>query len=534
MTTKKRARIEVKLAAGETVRRLSPWRVLLALFVLAVLGASGTFGFRNWRATQAAVSHKPWFAGYVDVSATPSFPFEQLGQTNHKDAVLSFIVSMPNDECTPAWGAAYSLSKAGDRLDLDRRIARLQQQGGSVAVSFGGRDNQELAVSCTDTKKLQTAYESVINRYDINTIDLDLENRGLTDQTAAVRRATVLANIQKERRAHGKPLAIWVTLPVATFGMTEDGTNAISQLLAHGVDLAGVNAMTMEFGSSKPKDESMAKASEQALTQTARQLGILYQQAGTHLNDASVWAKLGATPMIGQNQDESEVFGIDDAKALNGFALDHHISRISIWSSNRDIQCGGNYVNVKAVSNSCSGVDQDKLEFSDLLGKNFNGSIALSAGIETSADPVDSSKTAKDDPANSPYQIWTASGAYLEGTKVAWHHSVYQAKWWTQGDVPDNPVLQTWQTPWELIGPVLPNEKPIPQPTLPAGTYSDWSGSNKYDTGQRVLFNGVPYQAKWWNQGESPAAAASNPDASPWVPLTQQQVNDIEDGLSAK
>ena len=110
-----------------------------------------------------------------------------------------------------------------------------------------------------------------------------------------------------------------------------------------------------------------------------------------------------------------------------------------------------------------------------------------------------------------------------------WHKNVYEAKWWTQGDLPDNPVLQAWETPWQLIGPVLPGEKPIPQPKLPAGTYPIWTGSDEYQAGERVLFEGVPYQAKWWTQGDSPAAASSNQDASPWVPLTQAQVSLILD-----
>jgi chitinase len=62
---------------------------------------------------------------------------------------------------------------------------------------------------------------------------------------------------------------------------------------------------------------------------------------------------------------------------------------------------------------------------------------------------------------------------------------------------------------------------------LPAGTYPEWSGSTVYDGGQRVLFNGLPYQAKWWTQGDSPAAASSNPTGSPWTPLTQKQINEI-------
>jgi chitinase len=322
-------------------------------------------------------------------------------------------------------------------------------------------------------------------------------------------------------------------LPVIPQGLAEDGTNAVSQLLSHHVDLAGVNVMTMDYGNSISDGDSMAKASESALTQTARQLSILYQRAGIHLNDTTVWTKLGATPMIGQNDDEDQVFGVSDAKEFNSFALSHHVSRMSMWSANRDIPCGGNYVSLKVVSTSCSGVSQNKLQFADLLSHGYTGSMDQSAGLVTTSDPVSKASQAKDDPAKSPYPIWTATSAYLEGTKVVWHHSVYQAKWWTQGDVPDNPVLQTWQTPWELIGPVLPNETPVPQQTLPAGTYPTWDGNGKYDTGQRVLFNGIPYQAKWWNEGESPAAAASNPDTSPWTPLTQSQVNDILSQLNS-
>lgn len=511
-------------------RRLSPWRALLGLLIVAGLGAGGFFGYQQWKLTHD-VSHSPWFAAYVDVTATPTYSFEQVGNSANRDAVLSFIVSDPSDACTPTWGGAFTMDQASASLDLDRRIARLQQQNGSVAISFGGLDNQELAVKCTDPAKLLQAYQSVIDRYNINTIDLDLENTGLTNADAGARRAAVLAQLQSARRKDGKQLAIWVTLPVAPQGLSQDGTNAVSQLLAKHVDLAGINVMTMDYGQSLTQGQNMLTGSESALVASERQLGILYQRAGIHLNDSTLWSKLGATPMIGQNDDANEIFSLDDAKALNAFAHNHGLGRMSMWSANRDITCGSNYVNLKVVSSSCSGVDESKTNFTTLLSNGFKGDISLSAGIVTTADPNNNTKQTPDNPATSPYQIWSPSGAYLEGTKVVWHHNVYQAKWWTQGDVPDSPVLQSWQTPWELIGPVLPGEKPVPQAKLPEGTYPDWSGTTTYNTGDRVLFNGVPYQAKWWNQGQSPAAATSNPDSSPWVPLTQNQVNEIEASL---
>ena len=254
----------------EKLRRLSPWRVLLAIIVVAGVASGSFFGYRQWKATRSTVSRQPWFAAYVDVTATPTFAFEQMGTTGNRDAILSFIVSSQQDACTPAWGGAYNLDQAGNRLDLDRRIARLQQQGGSIAISFGGQRNKELALGCTDNSKLLNAYQSVVNRYNINTIDLDLENEGLTNGDAAARRATVIAQLQKNRRAAGKPLAVWATLPVTPQGLDENGTNAVTTLLAKGVDLAGVNIMTMDYGSSLASGQNMLTGAESALTQTQR------------------------------------------------------------------------------------------------------------------------------------------------------------------------------------------------------------------------------------------------------------------------
>jgi chitinase len=509
----------------EKTRRLSPWRVMLAVLIVIGLGTGSFFGFRFWQSERSQAADKPWFASYVDVTSTPTFAFEQLAKTDHKDVVLSFIVSATSKDCVPSWGGAFTLDRASESLDLDRRIARLQQQGGHVTVSFGGLKNKELASSCDDVPSLKRAYTSVIERYNLDTIDLDIEQSNLADSVASERRAEAIAQIQSERRAAGKNLAVWLTLPVSPAGLSEDGTSLVSQMLSKKVDIAGVNAMTMDYGQSL-NGASMIDASKKALISTHRQLGALYQRVGIYLNDATLWSKIGATPMLGQNDFENEVFMLDDAIQLNKFAHDKGISRMSMWSANRDVECGSNYTTTKVVSDSCSGVKEEAGAFAKALGAGFSGSFAFSAGAVTSADA--NTKQAEDDPKNSPYPIWSETGAYLQGTKVVWRHNVYEAKWWTQKNQPDNPVLQEWETPWKLIGPVLPGEKPVQQATLPAGTYPEWSGSTEYDTAQRILFKGVPYQAKWWNKGQSPAAASSNPDSSPWVPLTQAQINEIK------
>jgi chitinase len=516
-------------AIGEPYRKLSAVRVLLAITLLAALGYSGYLGFPKWQATQTVASHKPWFAAYVDVTATPRYAFEQVDNTSNKQVVLSFVVAQDQNTCTPSWGGAYSLDAASSSLDLDRRIARLRQQGGSVAISFGGQLNTELAVACSDTKSLKDAYRTVIDTYNVDTIDIDLERNNLTSNGATIRRASALAELQQEYRSKGRNLAIWVTLPVTPQGLNDDATNAVTALLARNVDLAGINVMTMDYGNSLSPGQSMFDASKNALIETHRQLSILYDRAGIHQSHGSIWSKMGATPMLGQNDDKGQIFSLKDADEFNKYAAHNKLGRMSMWSVNRDVACGQNYVDVTLVSSSCSGVIQTKLAYSTQLSENFLASMHANAGIRTKAETK--AAVVADDPKTSPYAIWSKAGAYLQGTKVVWHGNVYEAKWWTQGELPDDPVLQSWQTAWRLIGPVLPNEKPITQATLPDGTYPDWTGETAYNEGDRVLFNGTPFQAKWWNKSQSPAAYSSNADASAWVPLTQEQVNEVLSGL---
>lgn len=514
----------------DKTRRLSPWRVGLAVCIVVAASVLTTFGWREWRVDPAVLVNKPWFAPYVDITATPQVGFERVATNDSKDVVLAFIVADSGNTCEPTWGGEYSLKEASDSLDIDRRIARLQQQGGTVSVSFGGLKNDELATVCRDDDKLLKAYRSVVDHYDLTTIDLDLENEALTDPIANARRAKAIATLQQERREAGKSFAVWATVPTSSEGLTKDGTDAVQALLKSSVDLAGINIMTMNYNEKAVADKEMAEVAIAAVKRTHRQLGILYSQAGLHLNDATLWRKIGITPMIGQNDVESEVFTLKDAKKLNQFALDNNVGRMSMWSLNRDVVCGANYITIKEVSDSCSGVKQNKFDFSITLSRGFKGSIAGSAVNVTVAESKPSQADLADDPKNSPYEIWSETGVYLKGTKVVWRHQVYQAKWWTKGEAPDDPVLQSHETPWELIGPVLPGEKPIKKQTLPAGTYPEWSGEAIYEADGRVIFQDVPYQAKWWNQGDSPAATSSNPEGSPWVPLTQAEIKKIVSG----
>ena len=495
-------------------RRLSATRLLLVLVLVAAVAASSTLGVRNLIDNAGAAS-QTWFAPYIDMTLPPTLAFEDPAANPAREVMLGFVVADPVSPCTPSWGGAYSLDQASTNLELDRRVAQFRRAGGDVMVSFGGQRNTELAVACQDANALAGAYESVIARYQLDIVDFDVEGAAIDDTASGERRAQAIAAAQASAKASGRTLVVWLTVPVARDGMTAGAQLAIKQMLAAGVDLAGVNAMTMDFGATGHSDPSLGTTVLGALNASHDQLVSLYQSERLGLTSRLAWSKLGATVMIGQNDISGETFGLADAGTLTTFALQNGLGRVSIWSENRDSQCGSSFARVGVLSNSCSGVAQNPLEFTRTFGAALTGSALNVTGTIRLPDPT---PPAADDPARSPYPIWSPKQMYRTGYKVVWHGNVYEAKWFSQGSAPDAPAQNPWETPWRLVGPVLPTDHaPVVTPMAP-GTYPDWSPKVTYAKGTRVLYQGLPYMAKYLTQDDVPDVSLSDPE-SPWVPL---------------
>jgi len=512
-------------------RRLSWPRLALLVGTVVAIVFVAMSGWRLFQDNQTAARGHQQFAGYVDATVTPLLAFEKPTSDAAADVILSFIVADALAPCEPSWGAAYSLDDAAEDLDLDRRIARLRQDDGRAIVSFGGAINDELATVCDDPDQLLVAYRSVVERYDLGTIDLDIEGTALADVAATTRRAVAIKDLQDERSSGGG-LEVWLTLPVSPAGLTPDGRAAVAAMLDAGVELAGVNVMIMDFGDSRAPGQSMIDASKDALHSTHDQLQAVYADSGSRLGPATVWKRMGATPMIGQNDVAGEIFTLADARQLSAFAIDRGLARLSMWSLNRDRTCSANYPDVTIVSTSCSGVDQHDQTFASILSRRLSTPDETPTTTPTprstdtgTADGEGRAVTEPtDDPATSPYPVWLEDEPYVEGTRVVWHRNAYAAKWWTLGDVPDDPVVDEVSSPWRLIGPVLVGEVPVVRPSVAPGTYPAWSQDTVYRQGERVLLDGVAFAAKWYTVGSSPDARSSQSEPSPWRQLTDAEV----------
>jgi chitinase len=305
-------------------------------------------------------STTPWFGGYdnVMVGVHP-------GETATQTTLLSFVVADPENPCTPSWGGYYGLDDATTTLGIESRIQALRAKGGDAAVSFGGASHQELATVCEDPDQLYSAYAEVIDRYGLDIVDLDVEGDDLGLAEANARRGHAIAQVQEQRPADD-PLDVWVTLPVGVNGLDENAREVVTQMLEAGVELAGVNLMTMNYGEGAAPGQDLVEASESAARAAQVQIKEVYALTDQPLSDEQAWARIGLTPMIGQNDVQAEVLDLESAEQLNQFAREQGMGRLSFWSLNRDFPCPKGADTDKAAPD-CSGVDQDPGDFTRIL-----------------------------------------------------------------------------------------------------------------------------------------------------------------------
>lgn len=83
---------------------------------------------------------------------------------------------------------------------------------------------------------------------------------------------------------------------------------------------------------------------------------------------------------------------------------------------------------------------------------------------------------------------WESNTIYNTGDIVSYNGVSYEAKWWTQGDSPDQ--SEVWSE-------IIPDD----------GQVRLWRSGLVYNGGELVLHNGVTYTAAWWTQNEQPGIA---------------------------
>jgi hypothetical protein len=297
------------------------------------------------------------FAPFVDVTAWP--PVDLAATSAHLPVRyfrVGFVVAQSATRPVPSWGGVHP----ADGSFLLRDIDALRTAGGDAAIAFGGAAGTELAVAARSPAELAAAYKSVIDAYGARGVDFDLEGAALGGDAVA-RRTDALATLTAWMQTEGRPLEIWLTLPLSPAGLTPQGVEVVRSALARRVALSGVNGMAMDFGSAvAPNPDGRMGA---YATEAARSLAAQLQKLSA-ASQAAFVPRVGITPMIGRNDVPGEIFRQDDARQLLAFAAASGFSLVSFWSLNRDRPCDQP---TASASPSCSGIAQAPEEFSRIF-----------------------------------------------------------------------------------------------------------------------------------------------------------------------
>lgn len=284
--------------------------------------------------TSSSTEYAPYF--YVWGWDNSAYSFTNLvgmhTQTGLKAATLAFVLS--NGGC----------STTTDIQNHKADIAAFAAVGGHVKASFGGQSGSYLENACGSASAMATALTNFVDATGITDLDFDVEQSGAMNSTINTLRSTALKQVQASRG-----IKVAFTLPAMPTGMTAEAQAVVQSALAAGVTISHVNLMTMDYGAGYSTGKKMGDLAVSAVQATLAQLkGMI-----PGLTDAAGYQMIGATPMIGQNDVSTEVFGTADATILANFAKANHLGLVAFWAIQRDVPCSGG-VDLALCSNAQS------------------------------------------------------------------------------------------------------------------------------------------------------------------------------------
>ncbi|MGL4537540.1 MAG: chitinase, partial [Cetobacterium sp.] len=329
---------------------------------------------------------------------------------------LGFITADSNKN--PAWAGNINLpGNKGTNAGLMQDIERLRSMGGDVCISFGGLNGPYLNEVITDIQDLKNKYKSIINNWNLNRVDFDMEhNRTSGNETCEENKRNHMAIklLQDELKAEDKYVGIWFTLPVMPYGLNQNEILLIDDAIKKGVEIEGVNIMAMCYGGAY--SGNMAEQAISAMTNLHSQLRTLYSNNGITKTDGELWAMIGICPEIGINDTGAfNTFFLEDVTPVINFCKTKNVGMITFWSANRDKANNGSEVN----GPDSTGLTQEELAFTKAF-QIYNNTNTEVSPLVFSADSGIYNGT----------PVWHESMSYPNSNTKVYYNGKYYVNGW--------------------------------------------------------------------------------------------------------
>lgn len=283
---------------------------------------------------------------------SPPDPVAVMKATGEREFTFAFVIAKAGrgdtGSCVPSWNGNWSLSDNA----YSRAIAAVRRAGGDVAVSFGGATGPKLGTACASASALARAYDEVVDRYRLRSIDLDIEGAELASATDRARELGALALVERSHPG----LYVSVTFPTDEDGPDASGAALLAEAARAHLRASAWTVMPFDFG--RPVTD-MASVSISAVRGLARDLA-----RDDHESLAAAYRAAGISSMNGETDESDEVVTVREFALLVGFAQRHHLARLTFWALNRDRECASP---AGLAAGDCSGIAQRRDAFTKLL-----------------------------------------------------------------------------------------------------------------------------------------------------------------------
>lgn len=309
------------------------------------------------RPTNALPTHV--FAPYFE-SFNGDDPATISRQSGAKFLTMAFLQTETPGSCTVEWNGDRTTPVA--RSTFGDAIRTIRATGGDVIPSFGGfaadDTGTEIADSCTSVPGIAAAYEDVIRTYHVSRLDLDTEDKSLTNPAGIDRRNKAIKLVEDWAAAHHRTVQFTYTLPTTPAGLAPTGLAVLRNAVANHARVDFVNIMTFDYFDGLTHE--LASDTQTAAAGLIGQLQTLFP----HRPLSRLWPMVGVTEMVGIDDfGPAETFTLADAPTVEHWAVEHDISYLSFWAIERD---NGNCPGAKGQG-VCSGVAQTPWQFAHIF-----------------------------------------------------------------------------------------------------------------------------------------------------------------------
>jgi hypothetical protein len=311
-------------------------------------------GAANQKWTAPALPDTPPPSGGAPMAAAPYLyqgwgsppnPATVMNATGVKWFTMAFILS--NGYCNPMWDGNRPLTGGVDQ----QAINTIRANGGDVVVSVGGWSGAKLGENCNSAGELAAAYQKVINALSLKAFDVDIEATEFSNATVRQRVIDALKIVEQNNPG----IATYLTFGTGQSGPDGTGQDLIRRGAASGLNLDGWVIMPFDFGGGQ---NNMGALSIQAADSLKNHVRTAYGYT-----DDQAYRRTGISSMNGLTDVAGERVNLSDFEQMLSYASQHHLSRFTFWSVNRDRPCTG------GGADTCSGVPQQAWDYTKVIGR---------------------------------------------------------------------------------------------------------------------------------------------------------------------